>query len=646
MIRQNHRSVTIDRKVCRPVVLVLLLALMTAAALAPSALALTNGQPASLVLGQSDFVNSISAATQSGMNQPQGVAVDPTTGKVFVVDALNHRVLRFGSTAALSNGASAEGVLGQLTFTSSVSATTQSGLSAPAGLAMDSAGRLWVADTQNNRVLRFDSAAAKANGANADGVLGQIDFTSSVTATTQSGLRSPTAVAADSSGRLWVADSGNNRVLRFDSAAAKANGANADGVLGQLDFTSGDGNVTQSKADGPSGVTVDSAGRLWVADTQNNRVLRFDSAAVKANGANADGVLGQIDFTSSVTGTTQSGLNEPFSVAVDSAGRLWVADTQNNRVLWFENAVAKGNGANADGVLGQPDFTGAAAATTQSGLNTPIGVAVDSATGLWVADTQNNRALLFDVSAPEIEVFGNAQAIADGDTTPSVADGTDFGGVALGEEVEHSFTISNTGAVSLTLTGTPAISLTSAVTDSFTVVLTPTTPITATGSTTFTLRFAPTALGVVTATVSIANNDADENPYTFVVQGTGGLLPGYGSTPIPGSAINLGSAPVGSPISTTLMISETGDITLTVTSHSLSGPNAADFSVSPADLSIANGAPAQSLTITCTPSAVGERTTTLTVNHNGPGSPAIYQLSCTGVEAKLYLPIIQRVPTP
>jgi hypothetical protein len=250
----------------------------------------------------------------------------------------------------------------------------------------------------------------------------------------------------------------------------------------------------------------------------------------------------------------------------------------------------------------------------------------------------NNRAQ--QVGEPEIAIYGNDQLIPDGDTTPSAADGTDFGGVAVGQEAEHTFTISNTGTVSLTLTSTPAISLTSAVTDSFTVAMTPTTSITATGSTTFTLRFAPTAEGIVTATVSIANNDSDENPYTFVVQGTGGQLAGYGSAPAPGSPIILGSTPISTPISTTLMISETGEITLTVTSHSLSGPNAADFSVSPANLSIGNGEPAQALTITCTPSAVGERTATLTVNHNGPGGPATYPLSCIGTEAQLYLPIV------
>ena len=128
-------------------------------------------------------------------------------------------------------------------------------------------------------------------------------------------------------------------------------------VLGQIDFTSSDDfPTTQSRMCGPNGVAVDNDGRVWVADVCNNRVLRFASLAALSNGSAAEGVLGQPDFTSSNAATTQSGMSHPYGVAVDNAGRLWVADLSNNRVLRFDNAAGKANGANADGVLGQLDF--------------------------------------------------------------------------------------------------------------------------------------------------------------------------------------------------------------------------------------------------------------------------------------------------
>jgi len=301
--------------------------------------AFTNDQAASLVLGQPNFTSSAITTTASGMAGPSDVAIDPTSGKVFGADSGNWRVLRFASQAALVSGAAADGVLGQSDFTSGGSTTTSNTMYYPSGVVVDNAGRLWVADTYNHRVLRFDGAAGKANGAAADGVLGQSDFGSSNFATTASAMRFPSGVAVDSAGHLWVADSGNWRVLRFDGAADKANGAAADGVLGTSDFTRFSQTTRAGAMENPSGVAVDSAGRLWVADTYNHRVLRFDDAAGKAIGAAADGVLGQSDFGSSNFATTASAMRFPSGVAVDSAGHLWVADYGNNRVLRFDNPI-------------------------------------------------------------------------------------------------------------------------------------------------------------------------------------------------------------------------------------------------------------------------------------------------------------------
>jgi uncharacterized repeat protein (TIGR01451 family) len=371
-----------------------------------------------LVLGQPDFTHNTAGVTATAMNNPGAVAVDPTTGKVFVADTYNSRVLRFTSFFSLSNGAAAEGVLGQVDFThgsanrgGGVAANTLNG---PYGLALDEAGRLWVADYGNSRVLRFDAAAGKANGADADGVLGQADFTHNsanrgggVAANT---LYNPIGVAVDSAGRVWVADQSNHRILRFEAAAGKANGATADGVLGQADFTHNSenrsGDVAANTLDYPFRVAVDASGRLWVADHRNNRVLRFDAAAGKANGADADGVLGQADFThgdfNRGGGVAANTLIFPVGVALDYSGRLWVADSSNSRVLRFDAAASKANGADADGVLGQADFThssanrgGSVAANT---LYFPSGVAVDASGRLWVADFLNNRVLAYAVS--------------------------------------------------------------------------------------------------------------------------------------------------------------------------------------------------------------------------------------------------------
>lgn len=132
----------------------------------------------------------------------------------------------------------------------------------------------------------------------------------------------------------------------------------------------------------------------------------------------------------------------------------------------------------------------------------------------------------------EISVTGNATNINDGDTTPSTVDGTDFGTADIsGGTVNQTFTILNTGNINLNLTGaSPYITITGANASDFTLIANPSTPVTAGGSTSFNIQFNPSATGVRTATVSFANDDTDENPFNFNIQGTGIVPPPCGTT--------------------------------------------------------------------------------------------------------------------
>lgn len=384
----------------------------------PLASDFTNRQAAASVLGQPGFTTSASGAGAAGMFHPENAVVDPVSKKVFVVELNNNRVLRFASAASLTNGSAAEAVLGQPDFATTTSAVTQSKMSNPADVSIDAAGRLWVADYNNHRVLRFDGAANKASGANADGVLGQTDFVTRTFGAGANKMQFPASVFADTSGRLWVADLGNNRVLRFDNAATKANGANADSVLGQTDFATVTFGAGANKMNGPAGVALDTGGRLYVADANNNRILRFDAAATKANGASANVVFGQPDFTTTSSGTTQSKMNLPQGVVTDANNRLYVGDLSNNRVLIFNNAGTAANGALASVVLGQSNFTTGTANTggvSAVSMNNPVGMSYDETSGnLFVADYSNNRVLRFAAplapTAASISISGRVLA--------------------------------------------------------------------------------------------------------------------------------------------------------------------------------------------------------------------------------------------
>lgn len=367
------------------------------------------GQSAEAVLGQADLLSTgTKTVGQSSVNSPWSLAVDGS-GTLYVVDQSARRVLRFDSATTKANGANANSELGQPDFASSVwnysvggSTPSEKGLNEPTSVALDAAGNLYVVDKANGRVLRFNNAATKTNGASADAVFGRPNFTTNGFGTSDSTFFTPQAVAVDPSGNLYVADGSNNRVLRFDNAAARSNGAKANGVLGQVDFTSSGKGTTAAKMANPTSLAVDKNGNLYVGETGNSRVLIFLSAATKANGASADLVLGKSDFADGTTpSATQTSILIPYQLAVDQNLNLYVADGGFNRVMVFYTAPSKKNGANADAVLGKKDFTSSSTTgATADNIGQPYGVAVHSSTGkLFISCYSNSRVLRFQAKS-------------------------------------------------------------------------------------------------------------------------------------------------------------------------------------------------------------------------------------------------------
>lgn len=374
-------------------------------------------QRATSVLGQPNFTSLAPLAiSDKNFFQAEAIVVEPVTGKVFISDYGANRILRFTSVTAYQTNASAEAVLGQPDFNSTTALTppTASSLSGPGSMAFDSDGNLYVADYRNRRVLRWNNPTTVASGAAADVVIGQADFVSKVEpgAGPHSLFAGPWALAIDAADNLYVGDYTYNRVLRFsDAPGLSGNTATAGAVFGQPDlsgFVRGDDpgagpTLTQGILDSLWGLHIDPAGRLWIADYGNHRVLRFDNAATKASAALPDAVLGQPDFATIDPTVTASGLELPMHPRMDADGTLWVSDYGNSRVLGYKNAGTRpATGINnADIVLGQPNFTSEDSATTSDrNLSFPYGICVTPAGGLLVADAVGKRVLHFRNESP------------------------------------------------------------------------------------------------------------------------------------------------------------------------------------------------------------------------------------------------------
>lgn len=371
---------------------------------------------ATAVVGQPDFATVTPNSgptnyTQAALAQGFGPAAGPATlsfasavafagNDLFVADTSNNRMLDLpwlGSTFG-----SATRVLGQDRFDMRAAnliegrefdfvAATSAGASADAGLVIDtgssSTPHLYVSDPYNNRVLGFKDFRVVKAGSKADIVIGQKDFNSGLCNQTgdpdhpgPTTLCRPLGLVVDAAGNLYVADSLNGRVLRFPAPFGNST-QQADLVLGQRDFTTKITDPSPSTMSQPYGLAFAGNNGLLVSDQAHNRVLFFPFTAGTTfvsgqdNGRVATKVLGQPDFFTISSGSTDDKLNAPHHIATDSEARPYVADSGNNRILIFDQILN--------------NATSGAHATLQiAGLTSPRGVFVNQATGeAWVGDT-------------------------------------------------------------------------------------------------------------------------------------------------------------------------------------------------------------------------------------------------------------------
>src|SRR5579864_5279073 len=393
--------------------------------------------------------------------------------------------------ADFMTGQGARATIGQQTFTSQDSGSpSATQLGAVSGVAYAN-NTLFVVDSNHiqadpvlNRILIYQNISqyipdpanpvpqqgqrcavcvGGSNGGAANVVLGQPDFATTTINLAANGLRTPTGIATDGK-VLAVADTDNNRVLIWRSIPT-VNGAAADIVLGQPDFTTGKVGLDNKSFRGPQGVWIQ-GNRIFVADTQNHRVMIWNNIP-SANNQPADVVLGQPNFNTAPASTvsdTAAQANNLFSpVSVTSDGqRLFVADLGHNRVLIW-NSIPTQTQQPADVVVGQPDmtssvannsFTGmvASSATDTTNKETPVMCTTQTSTDLannpiyparcastlefprfalsdgrhlFIADGGNDRILVYNSiptqnGQPADEILGQPDAFTD-----QVTDSTD-----------------------------------------------------------------------------------------------------------------------------------------------------------------------------------------------------------------------------
>lgn len=374
-----------------------------------------------------------SCATYS-YNPVPGSNAAQATKHLAVSDSYNRRVLIFD--APFVTGESASIVLGQPDMSSYTfqSANPQKRLEGPAGLSIDAAGNLYVADVNDDRVAQFQPPFTTFMDASLE--MGVPGFDSSPDVNTSTcyhdppsmSLCMPAGAVVDKDGNLWVADLWEGRVVEYQPPFQTA--MNASVELGQPDMShtaNCDGVYTIFRNDTgapmtttasifcmPSATAMDPQGDVWVVDAGNDRILEFTPPFSSGMAANLEigfpvsvGMSSPTPFADAWKCPSNGYLCGPGALAFDAAGNLWVADSGNNRVLQFIPPFS--NGMAPSLVIGQPDFVQVGAnAPAPNTLNNPASLTLESNGDLVVADRGNSRVVIF---APPFRTGMNASVV-------------------------------------------------------------------------------------------------------------------------------------------------------------------------------------------------------------------------------------------
>ncbi|HND61800.1 MAG TPA: heme-binding protein [Opitutaceae bacterium] len=294
---------------------------------------------------------------------PVAVAADGS-GNLYVADAATDTIRRVTSAGVISTLAGSSGQSGPTDGTGGAARFND-----PSGVCAASDGTLGVADTGNAIVRRVSAAGSVSTLAGSATVRGSADGTGAAAS-----FSSPIGVAQDAAGTYYVADAMNHTIRRVTTAGAVTTYAGFAGAAGNAD-----GTAATARFNHPSGLALDAAGNVYVADSYNNTLRRISTAGVVTTLAGLPGVAGTTDGTG-----TQALFNNPTGLAIDGAGNIYVADTGNSTIRRVTPAGVVSTVAGLPGIAGLRNGSGLEAWFSQ-----PKALALDAGGNLYVADTGN-----------------------------------------------------------------------------------------------------------------------------------------------------------------------------------------------------------------------------------------------------------------
>jgi len=409
--------------------------------------------------GTAAYAGDKGAATAASLKSPGGVAAD-ALGNIYIADYSDHRIRKVAAgTGVISTYVG----FGSASYGGDGGPAVNASLNSPAGIAVDSAGNLYIADYANNRVRKVAAATGLITSIAGTGTA---DYFGDNGQARIAALAQPTGVAVDGAGNVYIADYFNHRIRKVAAATGIITTVAGNG---RPAYAGDNGPATAASIAFPNGVAVDATGNLYIADYSNHRIRRIAAATgiittLAGNGSAADGGDGGPASAAS--------LRWPAHVVVDAAGNVYIADSGNNRVR--KVAFATGNISTVAG-NGSKGYSGDNDQATSSMLNGPSGVALDGNENLYIADRDNARVRM---------VLGETKALAQIPDPPSNVSAIATNGLVTvsfnapanngGALVTRYTVTASLGGASVTTTESPAVfsGLPAGVRETFTVTAT------------------------------------------------------------------------------------------------------------------------------------------------------------------------------
>jgi len=347
--------------------------------------------------GSASFGGDGGLAIDGEFYPPTGIAVTKNGTAVYIADELNHRIRKVSLTSVTINTVAGSGPTGTPSgsYGGDGGVATLANLNAPFGVALDSAGNIYIADNQNYRIRKVNTSGI-INTIAGTGVAG---YTGDGTQATNAKIGYSHGITVDGAGNVYYSDLGSNVVRKIDASGIITTVA-GNGIAG----FGGDGGIATAVAaelNTPRGLRVDGAGNLYIADVGNNRIREVNTAGIISTvagggGSGADGIP-----------ATTAALGEPWDVALDAAGNIYITNYTGNGI----REVDAGGIIHTIAHSSITGFSGDSCAAATAQVNSPMYLALDSAGNIYFSDEHNYRVRVISKNHAPVFAGGHSQSL-------------------------------------------------------------------------------------------------------------------------------------------------------------------------------------------------------------------------------------------